>query len=512
MAQLGLYVGPRYVDVVEIAKTVAGPKITNFGRKDLYSKDTTPAPARRAGAPMSPQERITSAIKALLKEKKIKSKEVVSALPAEAVTVRFFEMPRLPQKEWETAVRFEAKKYIPFKIEEIVSDFQVIENKLDPKKMSVVFVAAKREALNNQMFLLNQSGLTPIGIDIIPFAFKRLFQFTKELVDEKKTAVMVNVSQNAGFITVLKEGAPCLTRDVSIAGDSKEVLYESLMGELRLSIGYFERQFPNSAVENLIICGEGDFEGWDVTMSNELKVPVKIANPAKSIKGAENMTSGLEIAAGLALKGFHKISGRDINLISDLVSTRSQQKLYGKVIIAEAVIAILLLSFMQSSMLGKVKKVKRDLSEVEKEGAKFTGDLSMMSVAQLQEKKDETEKRLAIFKEFVLNRVYWTFKFRDISKMLPDNLWLLEVALDERTSEGGGGVQRYLIIEGISWVRDKAASNTTEMAVINTYLTSIKNNADFLAGFSRIEGINIEKYKIGVADATKFRIVFSNKQ
>lgn len=509
MAEIGLYIGPRAVEVIETTRTVAGPKVTNFGRMELYTVPKVAGP--KAAAPLlSPQERVITTIKSLLKEKKIKTKEVVSALPEEAVTVRFFEMPKLPQREWETAVRFEAKKYIPFKMEEIVSDFQVIENKLDPKKMSVIFVAAKREALNNQMFLLTQAGLVPQAIDIIPFSLKRLFQFTKEISDERQTAIIVNINQNTGFISVLKEGAPCLIRDISLTQDSKEALYESLMGELRLSIGYFERQFPTATIGSLLMCGEGDFEGWDVSISNELKIPVKISNPFKVIKGAENISGGFEIVMGLALRSFQKAGTHQINLIANVVALRQQQKFYAKVIVAETVFAVLLLSFLQNAMLARVKKVKSELQKLEEEGSKFSQDLLSMSVPELESKKEEIQKRLGIFKTFVLDRVYWTFKFRDLAKMLPDEVWLTDIALDEKVQEGG--ILRFLMIEGISWVKDKQASKINEMGLINTYLTNIKNNQELLNGFTRIEGINIEKYKIGYADATKFKIVFSNKQ
>ncbi|MBM3253883.1 MAG: hypothetical protein FJZ16_06510 [Candidatus Omnitrophica bacterium] len=512
MAELGLYIGPRAIEILEITKTVGGPKIINSGRMDLYTpqKHIGAAPISTTSL-LSPQERIISGIKAIIKEKKIKSKEVISALPEESVTVRFFEMPRLPQKEWETAVRFEAKKYIPFKMEEIVSDFQVIENRLDPKKMSIIFVAAKREALNNQMFLLTQAGLLPKAIDIIPFSLKRLFQFTRELSDERQTTVIVNINQNTGFINILKEGAPCLIRDVSLTGENKEALYENLMGELRLSIGYFERQFPNAVISSLILCGNGDFEGWDVTMSNELKIPVKIASPLKSIKGAENISGGFEIVMGLALRGFQKTTLHQINLIADVVSVREQQRLYVKVVIAEAIFAILLLTFLQNTMLTRVKRVRQELQTLEKEGSKFSSELVTMSVSELEAKRDEIQKRLDIFKTFVLDRVYWTFKFRDLAKMLPEEVWLTDISLDERIQESGG-ILRFLMIEGISWVKDKQTSKTNEMALINTFLTNIKNNTEILAGFTRIEGINIEKFKIGYADATKFKIVFSNKQ
>ncbi|MFH0839153.1 MAG: pilus assembly protein PilM, partial [Candidatus Omnitrophota bacterium] len=513
MAELALYIGQSSIDIIEVAKSVSGPKIINFGRAELFPQAAQSQGQRPIGTstmPIPPQERIISAIKTLLREKKIRSKEVIAALPEESVTVRFFDMPKLSPKEWQTAVRFEAKKYIPFRMEEIVSDFQVIDNKLDFKKMSVVFVAAKREALNTQLYILSQAGLIPKAIEIVPFALRRLFQFTKELTGEKQTTVIVNVSKNTGFIVVLKEGIPCLIRDIIITGETNEAIYENLMGELRLSIGYFERQFPNSTIGSVILSGECNFEGWDVKMSNELKISTKVSNPIKMIKGTESMSAGCEIAMGLALRNFQKTAVQDINLISDIVTAREQQKLYAKILVSEVICAALLLSFLQSSMLGRVKKIRQELTSLEQQGSKFPQDLNIMSIPELEAKKQDIQTRTTLFRNFVLDRVCWTFKFRDLAQMLPDQVWLTNISLDEKADTRG--IVRLLMIEGISWIKDKKSSNANEMALINAYLTNIKDNAEFLKGFNRIEGINIEKQKLGYADATKFRVVFSNKQ
>ncbi len=114
MSTLGIYFGPKAVDVVETK-----------GRKFLKHIQI-PLGGVSAGEfeEKVPLEiKIVALFNEALRRNKIESKEAVLSLSGKDLIMRTFEMPNLPKDEMASAINFEAKKYIPFRVEELVSGY-----------------------------------------------------------------------------------------------------------------------------------------------------------------------------------------------------------------------------------------------------------------------------------------------------------------------------------------------------------------------------------------------------
>ena len=72
-----------------------------------------------------------------MRKSNFKVEEVIVNLSLENAMLRYFQMPLIPEQEWRTAIKFEAKRHLPFNIEDIFFDFQVVkreETKRQKKK------------------------------------------------------------------------------------------------------------------------------------------------------------------------------------------------------------------------------------------------------------------------------------------------------------------------------------------------------------------------------------------
>jgi len=148
-------------------------------------------------------------------ENNVKLGNVVTAIPSEEVMVRYFQMPKIPKQEIETAVNFEAKHYIPFRMEDVVSDFQVLPSKTVHNSIDIVFVAVKKNTIEQYLNLLNTAGLRPIIIEPAPFSLMRVLNAAHQLNTKVNTAI-VDISHTMLNINILRNGVPYIIRDVSV--------------------------------------------------------------------------------------------------------------------------------------------------------------------------------------------------------------------------------------------------------------------------------------------------------
>ena len=106
---IGLDVGTRAVKAVELTWN-GGPVITGYGYAELPSPDAVPETVTR-----------------LLRENDFHSRRVVTSVSGKAVIVRYLTMYRMTAEDLRNAIRFEADKYIPFDVDEVVLDCQPFE-------------------------------------------------------------------------------------------------------------------------------------------------------------------------------------------------------------------------------------------------------------------------------------------------------------------------------------------------------------------------------------------------
>ena len=149
--KVGIYIGKNSVDLVELDAGFQGLKVINSIRVPISLSETSEGR----------KSLVARAIKEAVNKAKLKNYSAVAVMPSQDVLIRYFKMPLLPVKERHKSIVFEAKKYIPFKLEEVVSDYSIaeIQKKAGEEVMDLVFAAAKKDSLNDYLSYFTQARI-----------------------------------------------------------------------------------------------------------------------------------------------------------------------------------------------------------------------------------------------------------------------------------------------------------------------------------------------------------------
>src|SRR5882672_2352601 len=265
---------------------------------------------------------VADAIRGLMMSSGIKTKSVVIAVGGRDVIIKKISMDRLGEAQAREVIRWEAEQHVPFDMENVELDFQILDPEGDGLQMTVLLVAAKRDLVENKIALLNEVGLHPAIIDVDAFALHNAFEVNYP--DAMNGVVgLVNIGHEMTNINILEEGIPVLTRDLPVGtrrfredmqrerGLSAEEADQLLQGfepnevlapflETRgeeLAVGIeraaaFLQSASRSAggISRIYTTGGGGrIPGLNRVLAERLRLPVELANPLEKLRVAEGV-------------------------------------------------------------------------------------------------------------------------------------------------------------------------------------------------------------------------------
>jgi len=158
---------------------------------------------------------VAEAIQAALASAGVKSKGVVTAVGGRDVIIKKIQIERVKEQQARELMRWEAEQHVPFDMESVELDFQILDPDAEGTEMNVLLVAAKRELVEAKMRVLSDAGLTPAMVDVDAFALHNAFEMNHPEAMEGMVA-LVNIGHDVTNINVLEEGVPILTRDLTL--------------------------------------------------------------------------------------------------------------------------------------------------------------------------------------------------------------------------------------------------------------------------------------------------------
>jgi len=479
----GVYVGARNVYIAQVQGTFFGPRLLKFGQTEIQAQE---------GADQTTKDKaIVQAIKKVLDEQNISAKKVVTALPGKDVLVRYFQMPKIPKSEWETAIKFEAKKYIPFKIEELMWDFHVgSASSKESTKMDVTFVAVKRKIAQDFISLLEEAGLKASILEPAPFSLVRVFALSNQLDGDKPTAV-VDVDYGMADINIVKEKMSYLTRDVSLPLE-QEVLFDSLLNEIRMSLDYYEKLFPAETISRILLSGELELQDWDRKLADELKMPVEKVDLVKAIKTQKALPPlNMAVALGLALRGMGP-AATEVNLYQ-FREVKPQAALTAKEVLAftpemrqalirSATLSGIGLAILYLIMLSPIARERKKVKEIMVVRPKISIPVEGFTYSDLEKIEKDLERRLSVLDLLVGKDVFVTDKFNELPKIIPPGIWLTNFSFSDRFTRDGR-INRSLTIRGVAYHENPVR----EIGLVTKFVSNAKANANFAKGFQDIK-------------------------
>lgn len=337
---VGLDIGAASVKAVQLKRSGKGYELQHLGMALL-------PPETIVDGVIMDSNTVVSAIQQIFTEHQIKTKEVAVAVSGHSVIVKKIKVARMKPQELQEAIGWEAEQYIPYAIEDVNLDFQVLGSPPESPEMDVLLVAVKKEIINDYLTVLSTAGLNVAVVDVDAFALENAYGISYEVKPDEVVA-LVNVGAAVMNINILKGGLSEFTRDSAIGGhrytesiqkmlglsfDSAETLKlggevegfapdsakpviemvnAELAGEIRRSLDFFRSSTHHDTIHRVLLSGgSARLPGLIPFLSEALEIPLELNNPFRNIKAdpkrfdpeyLEEIAPQLAVGVGLALR------------------------------------------------------------------------------------------------------------------------------------------------------------------------------------------------------------------
>ena len=205
---IGLDIGSGLIKVAIVDHSKKEPELTKVAVQPLQQD------AIVEGEVMDPGV-VAEAIQAALSAAGATSKQVVTAVGGRDVIIKKIQIERANETQARELMRWEAEQHVPFDMESVELDFQILDPDAEGLEMQVLLVAAKRELVESKVRVLTDAGLQPAIVDVDAFALHNAFEINYP--DAMQGMVgLVNIGHDVTNINILEEGVPILTRDLTL--------------------------------------------------------------------------------------------------------------------------------------------------------------------------------------------------------------------------------------------------------------------------------------------------------
>ncbi len=228
---LGLDITTSSVKLIELSQS--GGQF----RVESYAAEPTPHNAINEKAIVD-AEAVGEAIRRAVKRSGASAKEAAIAISGDAAITKVIQMPRtLNDSELEGQVELQADQYIPFPMEEVSYDFQVIgPSEKDPEMLDVLLVATRTENVEQRQAAVQAAGLMTRIVDVEAFALENACKLmTHQMPDGgiDRTIAVVDFGASSTTFSVLRNPKVIYTRDFAFGGQQ---LTEEIMRTYGLSM------------------------------------------------------------------------------------------------------------------------------------------------------------------------------------------------------------------------------------------------------------------------------------
>ena len=334
---LGIDIGQNTVKIVCLSGE--NSKIT----LDVIGEARTPKNENKEAGEEKSLVEVGKVIKTLLNDLNIKNKQAIVSLPEDEVISRLVRLPPLKDNEIMDALRFEAETFVPFPLEEVLIDYEIIERD-DAGRLTIFVIAARNDLINSYIKLFKSIGLELLALESPAIALRRVLKLSMPMVErvvvidmgEKYSDLFSINKNNVYFARSLSVGGESLTRAISLSlgldmasaeeykkaygikedqleGKIKNAImpvFNDITEEVRKTLALFVEDIGKAA-ELLVLSGAGaNLPGMAEELTKVLGIEVQVLQPfinidmAKGQFGYNLNTDGCKfsLAVGLALR------------------------------------------------------------------------------------------------------------------------------------------------------------------------------------------------------------------
>jgi type IV pilus assembly protein PilM len=336
---VGIDIGSSSVKLVQLTEQKGTYQLRNVGILPLPSESIV-------DNSLMDTTSIVETIKDLLKSLGSRAQEAVCSISGNSVIIRKISLPAMTPEELEDQIAWEAEQYIPFDINDVNLDFEILDTDLSASgKMTVLLVASKKEIINEYVAVFNEAGLKLVVIDVDSFAVQNIFEMNYA-PSENEVVALINIGASIMNMNVVKGGVSLFTRDVQMGGnlyteeiqrqfslssqdaekckitgeysdkerlkDTISRINDTLSLEIHRSLDFYNSTAEDQKIGKIYLSGGGaKISMLSESLSQRLGLPVELMNPLQKVSFSEKefdpvylqeIAPLIAVAAGLAMR------------------------------------------------------------------------------------------------------------------------------------------------------------------------------------------------------------------
>lgn len=296
-------------------------------------------------------EQVAQAVERAVKRSGSRCKHAAVAVAGAHVITKTIKMPAsMNESDLQTQIEMEADHYIPYPLDEVNMDYQVIGATEDnPEEMEVLMAACRKEIVDDYVAVIQAHGLTPAVVDIETYAMENAYSLIAQHMPGggmEKTVAILDVGATTTNINVIHNNRSVYSRDHTFGGrqlteeiqrryglsyeeaglakkqgglpdnyqtDVLRPFMEAMCQEAMRALQFFYSSSPFNNVDQVLLAGGcAQIPGIDEMVAARIGVPAMVANPFASMSLASrikpemlaNDAPSLMISCGLALRSF----------------------------------------------------------------------------------------------------------------------------------------------------------------------------------------------------------------
>lgn len=296
-------------------------------------------------------EQVAQAVERAVKRSGSRCKHAAVAVAGAHVITKTIKMPAtMSENDLQTQIEMEADHYIPYPLDEVNMDYQVIGATEDnPEEMEVLMAACRKEIVDDYVAVIQAHGLTPAVVDIETYAMENAYSLIAQHMPGggmEKTVAILDVGATTTNINVIHNNRSVYSRDHTFGGrqlteeiqrryglsyeeaglakkqgglpdnyqtDVLRPFMEAMCQEAMRALQFFYSSSPFNNVDQVLLAGGcAQIPGIDEMVAARIGVPAMVANPFASMSLASrikpemlaNDAPSLMISCGLALRSF----------------------------------------------------------------------------------------------------------------------------------------------------------------------------------------------------------------
>ena len=514
---IGVYIGPKEVIAASVSLSQGVPSLERFAIEPFEEAEKSQASGSKekdkSNKPAKKElTREAQAVKRALEKIGAQRMRVTAAFNPFHLVTRYFEIPSIPRKEWGNAVRYEASRYIPFKISATVVDFKITEDisrETNAKILCVTSAAVKIETLRSYVNHIRSSSAKVDTIEPLFLALSRAVALGEKLEAEKTYGFLFLDDDGSVNVTLSRSGITYLSRDFLLSDDPKANetrFYE----ELKVSIDFVQQKTSSDKIEKVFISGSGDLPFWSDFLTSVFGKQITFQPALFPVKQVvpSNMLSKLIIPIGLALRGLkHKSPLGDFTLLPPAEREERPEKIRRLVGYEFLVVALISVFFRFAVLEPYAAYVQKQVVREMGPQAESAPHLIELPLDDLQKKRDEVKQKVTQLNIFSRQRATFARKLKTLANEMPGSIWLQQMSYESGSTEGSFGTSgqksQSFALQGQCY----RANPEEEVKIIDGWAKKLGEDKVFLEGFKKVTVAEVRREQYLGRSTTMFRLV-----